>query len=42
VTLTDGDEVLGVLGEPILCEGQREITRHGGWRAYRASEGEQR
>src|SRR5512132_3354547 len=32
--LADGSEVLGVLGEPILCEGQREITAHGGWRAY--------
>jgi gamma-glutamylcyclotransferase (GGCT)/AIG2-like uncharacterized protein YtfP len=42
VTLADGDEVLGVLGEPILCEGQREITRHGGWRAYRAARGGQR
>ena len=37
VTLADGAEVLGVLGEPLLCEGQREITRHGGWRAYIAS-----
>ena len=37
VTLSDGEEVLGVLGEPLLCEGQREITRHGGWRAYVAS-----
>jgi gamma-glutamylcyclotransferase (GGCT)/AIG2-like uncharacterized protein YtfP len=37
VTLVDGAEVLGVLGEPLLCEGQREITRHGGWRAYIAS-----
>ena len=34
VMLEDGSAVLGVLGEPILCEGQREITRHGGWRAY--------
>jgi gamma-glutamylcyclotransferase (GGCT)/AIG2-like uncharacterized protein YtfP len=34
VRLEDGTEVLGVLGEPILCEGQREITEHGGWRAY--------
>lgn len=42
VTLADGEEVLGVLGEPILCEGEREITRHGGWRAYRAAQGEQR
>ena len=37
VTLTDGEEVLGVLGEPLLCEGQREITQHGGWRVYIAS-----
>lgn len=32
--LDDGGEVLGVLGEPALVEGQREITGHGGWRAY--------
>ena len=37
VKLADGEEVLGVLGEPLLCEGQREITHHGGWRAYIAS-----
>ena len=37
VRLADGEEVLGVLGEPLLCEGQREITQHGGWRAYIAS-----
>lgn len=35
ILLIDGTEVLGVLAEPWLCEGQREITRHGGWRAYR-------
>ena len=34
VTLADGEEVLGVLGEPILVEGQREISSFGGWRAY--------
>jgi len=39
VRLADGEETLGVLGEPALCEGQREITRWGGWRAYRAAEG---
>ncbi len=38
VTLADGEEVLGVLGEPMLCEGQREITQHGGWRAYIAAQ----
>ncbi|HSH93086.1 MAG TPA: hypothetical protein VK968_02995 [Roseimicrobium sp.] len=37
--LSDGSEVLGVLGEPILCEGQKEITQYGGWRAYIASKG---
>jgi gamma-glutamylcyclotransferase (GGCT)/AIG2-like uncharacterized protein YtfP len=34
VRLAGGEETLGVLGEPALCEGQREITSHGGWRAY--------
>ena len=37
VRLTDGAEVLGVLGEPVLCEGQREITEFRGWRAYIAA-----
>ncbi len=37
VRLVDGAEVLGVLGEPFLCEGQIEITQYGGWRAYIAS-----
>ena len=39
VVLRDGSIVLGVLGEPVLCEGKREITAHGGWRAYIASKG---
>jgi hypothetical protein len=34
VRLSDGEEVLGVLGEPVLCEGQRDITAWGGWRRY--------
>lgn len=38
VQLEDGSEVLGVLGEAVLCEGQREITDWGGWRAYRAAQ----
>jgi hypothetical protein len=38
VLLQDGSIVLGVLGEPFLCEGQREITAFGGWRAYVASQ----
>ena len=37
VRLADGEETLGVLGEPALCEGQREITEYGGWRAYLAA-----
>ena len=36
VKLADGSEVLGVLGEPALCEGQKEITSFGGWRNYTA------
>ncbi len=39
VQLADGTEVLGVLAEPILCEGQREITRFRGWRRYLAERG---
>jgi hypothetical protein len=38
VQLDNGEEVLGVLAEPILCEGQREITEYGGWRAYKAAQ----
>jgi hypothetical protein len=37
VVLTGGEEVLGVLAEPFLCEGKREITSCGGWRAYIAA-----
>lgn len=37
VRLSEGEEVLGVLGEAILCEGQQEITAWGGWRAYTAA-----
>jgi len=39
VRLDDGSIVLGVLGEPALVEGHREITAYGGWRAYIAAEG---
>jgi hypothetical protein len=35
VELTSCERVLGVIGEPILCEGHKEITEFGGWRAYR-------
>ena len=37
VRLDDGSETLGVLGEMTLVDGQREITVHGGWRAYIAA-----
>lgn len=37
VRLADGEEVLGVLGEAILCEGKPEITQWGGWRNYIAN-----
>jgi len=36
VLLGDGSEVLGVVGESWLVEGQKEISRFGGWRAYTA------
>jgi hypothetical protein len=39
VRLDDGSETLGVLGEPALCDGMREITEYGGWRAYVARRG---
>lgn len=39
VTLADGENILGVLGEAYLCEGGVEITEWGGWRAYMASKG---
>ena len=39
VQLASGAEVLGVLAEPILCEGQREISSFGGWRVYCAEIG---
>ena len=34
VLLSDGREVLGVIGEPWLCANRPEITEFGGWRAY--------
>ena len=40
VMLADDEVVLGVLGEPILCEGQPEITEWGGWRSYVAGKDE--
>jgi carbamate kinase len=40
VHLDDGSTVLGLLAEPSLVSGQREITQHGGWRAYLAAKEE--
>ena len=34
VKLNDGKQALGILGEPYLCEGKKEISAFGGWRAY--------
>ncbi|RJL35490.1 allophanate hydrolase-related protein [Bailinhaonella thermotolerans] len=39
VSLADGTEVLGVIGEPFLVEGKREITEFAGWRRYIATLG---
>src|SRR5580693_2949488 len=39
VRLADGSVVLGVLGEPAACEGEKEITAFGGWRAYLTAHG---
>jgi hypothetical protein len=36
VILANNEVVLGVLGEPFLCEHQKEITAWEGWRAYTA------
>lgn len=37
IYLQSGETTLGVLAEPVTCEGQQEITQWGGWRAYRAN-----
>ena len=34
VLLSDGSTVLGIVAEPVLCEGRRDISRFGGWRNY--------
>ena len=41
VELEDGKTVLGVVGEPALVEGMREITAWGGWRNYLKSKREE-
>ena len=37
VTLSDGETVLGVIGEPELVRGKKEISSYGGWRSYIAT-----
>ena len=37
VVLDDGSDVAGFLCEAIAVDGAPDITRHGGWRAYRAA-----
>ena len=37
VTLSDGEVVLGVIAEPELVRGQKEISSYGGWRSYIAT-----
>jgi len=37
VQLADGTDVAGFLCEPIALDGAPDITRFGGWRAYRAA-----
>jgi hypothetical protein len=38
VYLQNGETTLGVLAEPITCEGKQEITKYGGWRVYKQSQ----
>ena len=37
VTLSDGEIVLGVIGEPESVRGEKEISSYGGWCSYIAS-----
>ena len=37
VFLEDGETVFGMIGEPELVRGMKEITAYGGWRAYTAA-----
>jgi gamma-glutamylcyclotransferase (GGCT)/AIG2-like uncharacterized protein YtfP len=38
VELENGETVIGVLGENFIIQGQQEITKWGGWRAFIALE----
>ena len=37
IELEDGSSVFGILGEPYISSGQKEITGFGGWRNYKKS-----
>lgn len=37
ICLSDGSEVLGVVGESLCCEQGQDITQYGGWRNYKAN-----
>jgi len=37
VTLADGAEIKGFVAEPRALNGAKDVTKFGGWRAYRAS-----
>ena len=39
VPLSDGETVLGVIAEPALLEGKKEISEFGGWRSYLKAKG---
>ncbi|MDD4541412.1 MAG: glutamyl-tRNA amidotransferase [Eubacteriales bacterium] len=41
VLLMDGTMVLGVLGEPFLCQDQLDITEYAGWHSYMAEKTKQ-
>ena len=34
IELSNGEVVLGILAEPYICKGKKDITASGGWRAY--------
>lgn len=34
VILENGEKTLGIIAEPVLVQGMRDISHYGGWRAY--------
>jgi hypothetical protein len=41
VLLDNHDSVVGILAEPYILEGTKEITQHLGWREYQSAENSQ-